>query len=743
MARYNTAPQTLELDGETTFSYAFTGGIISLTGTAGYTVTLVSPVFFPGSRQTFYNATDDMITIATPAGQFTGNGVTLGTTIDIPTNSTYQITSDGTDYVLTSALAGTTVFELPLITRDVLDANGPVELNPLDHNVEIKPTGTGTVDISPQSSVSIQPGGQVTIRPTGNLTLASASGSISLGEAGKPTAFPGNLDFTADGQTINMAPTGTGSVTIDPGGNTTIGAGGTLTISSDTLGSMSNVRIGASNPAQANFTSLGATGAVQFTANTASTSNTSGTLVVTGGLGVSGAIYGGSLQSTPIGSTTASSGAFTTLTANGATTFTANTAATNTTTGTVVVTGGIGASGAIYAGSIQNTPIGSSTANSGAFTSLTANSTVDFTGTTEATNATGDTGILRAEGGASIAKRVYSGGGFQGAIGNVTRSTGAFTTLTANSTVTFSPNNANVTLSPSGTGTVTLSPAGGGSINNMSIGATTASTGRFTSGTFTSNVSVAGVLDVASTIRHIGDTDTYISYGTNSIQLVTGNSAEVTIDTTGVRLGDTGNGYFQPVSGNYGSIQIDGGAHTGWEGYSIGGRVVFMHNNGTESGLYNDVDNEWMVQCNNNTWVRLHYNGSSKIETQNDGAQTSGIHRATGNIISNTSDARLKTNIENIPNALDKVLSLNGITYNWNENTPEDFDKEKTEVGLLAQEVQEVLPEIIHDAPFDRDLDGNSISGENYITLQYERVVPLLVEAIKELKAEINSLKGE
>jgi hypothetical protein len=738
MARYNTAPQTLEVTGETEFTYAFTGGIISLTGTPGYEVTMVSPVFFPGSRQTFYNATEDMITLSTAAGQITGNGVTLGTSVMIPTNSTYQLTSDGTNYVLTSALAGTTVFELPLTTNDVLNADGKVELNPLDNNVEIKPTGSGTVDISPQSSVSIQPGATATIRPTADLILASASGTVTLGEAGKALVLPGNLDFTAAGQIINLAPTGpSSSVTIDPGGNTIIGAGGTLTISSDTLGSMSNVRIGASNPAQANFTSLGATGAVTFTANTASSSTTSGTLVVTGGLGVSGAIYGGSLQSTPIGSTTASTGAFTTLTSNGATTFTANTAATNTTTGTLVVTGGIGASGAIYAGSIQNTPIGSSTANSGAFTSLTANSTVDFTGTTDATNNSGDTGTLRCEGGASIAKRVYSGGGFVGPIGNVSRSSGEFTSLSATSTVGFSPANANVTISPSGTGTVTMSPAGGGSINNMSIGATTRSTARFTS------CDVSGNLDVARYIRHTGDTNTYIDFEGDTISLYAGGSREVTINTTGVRLGDTGNAYIQPVSGNYGSLQIDGGAHGGWEGLSVGGRFVMMHDNSNGMGLYNDVDNHWILEHSRNAWTRLYYDSSNKLETKSDGVTTNGIHAATGNIISNTSDARLKTNIENIPNALEKVLSLNGVTYNWNEKTPAEFSKDKTEVGLIAQEVEAVLPEIIHNAPFDRDEADVSISGEDYKTLQYERVVPLLVEAIKELKQEINSLKGD
>lgn len=494
MARYNTAPQTLEVTGETTFSYAFTGGIISLTGTPGYTVTMVSPVFFPGSRQTFYNSTADMITISTAAGQITGNGVTLGTSIMIPTNSTYQLTSDGANYVLTSALAGTTVFELPLTTNALLNADGKVELNPLDNNVEIKPTGTGLVDISPQSSVSIQPGAQATIRPVGDLTLASSSGTITLGEAGKPTSFPGNLVFTADNQTINMSPGGTGSVTIDPGGNVTIGAGGTLTISSDTAGSISNMSIGATNPSTGAFTSVTAP-TITATSSGASTSTTSGALIVTGGLGVGGAIYAGSLQGAAVGSVSASTGAFTTLTSNNTTSFTQNAAATNTTTGTLRVTGGVGITGAIYAGSIQNTPIGNTSSNSGAFTTLTANSTVDITGTTEATDATGDTGILRVEGGASVAKRVYAGGGFQGAIGNVSRSSGAFTTLTANSTVTLSPA-ANVTLSPTGSGTVTLSPAGGGSINNMSVGATTASTGRFTSLTTTSNASIAGTLAV-------------------------------------------------------------------------------------------------------------------------------------------------------------------------------------------------------------------------------------------------------
>ena len=488
MARYNTAPQTLEVTGDQTFTYAFTGGIISLTGTTGYTVTLVSPVFFPGSKQTFFNATDGNITLETAAGQMTGNGVTIGTSLDIPKNSTYVLTSDGTNYVLTSALSGPTTFELPVTFNALLNADGKVELNPLDNNVEIKPTGTGLVDISPQSSVSIQPGAQATIRPVGNLTLGSSTGDVLIGDAGGTFTINGNIDLTGTNQTVVMSPTGTGTVTINPTGNASISSGATLSLSSTVAGTITNMSIGSSNPSTGSFTSVSSP-TILATSSGASTSTTSGALIVTGGLGVGGAIFATSMNGA-VGTGTAASGAFTSLSSNSTTAFTQNSAATNTTTGTLRVTGGVGVSGAIYAGSIQNTPIGSTSKSSGAFTTLTTNSTVDITGTTEATNATGDTGILRVEGGASIAKKVYSGGGF---IGNISGGTGSFTTLTASSTVTLSPG-ANVTLSPTGSGTVTLAPAGGGSINNMSIGASTASTGKFTTITTTSNVAITGNL---------------------------------------------------------------------------------------------------------------------------------------------------------------------------------------------------------------------------------------------------------
>ena len=121
-----------------------------------------------------------------------------------------------------------------------------------------------------------------------------------------------------------------------------------------------------------------------------------------------------------------------------------------------------------------------------------------------------------------------------------------------------------------------------------------------------------------------------------------------------------------------------------------------------------------------------------------------GAITATGDITAFSSDKRLKENYNQITNAVNKVMSLNGVTYNWNSlaNQLVGYDQTTRIVGLIAQELEAVLPEAVKLAPFDRDENGNSKSGENYKTIQYEKVVPLLVEAIKELKAEVDALKG-
>jgi hypothetical protein len=116
---------------------------------------------------------------------------------------------------------------------------------------------------------------------------------------------------------------------------------------------------------------------------------------------------------------------------------------------------------------------------------------------------------------------------------------------------------------------------------------------------------------------------------------------------------------------------------------------------------------------------------------------------ATGNITAYYSDKRLKTVSGKIENALDKVAQLSGVYYTNNSVAKSfGYDSDEVQVGVLAQDVEAVLPQIVKAAPFDLDEHGNSKSGENYKTVQYERLVPLLIEAINELRAEVKALKG-
>ena len=98
-----------------------------------------------------------------------------------------------------------------------------------------------------------------------------------------------------------------------------------------------------------------------------------------------------------------------------------------------------------------------------------------------------------------------------------------------------------------------------------------------------------------------------------------------------------------------------------------------------------------------------------------------------------TSDERLKENVKPLENALNKVSQLNGVEFDWKELTAEEkktiHGNEGHDVGVIAQEVEKVLPEVVTE----RDT--------GYKAVKYEKIVPLLIEAIKDLKAEIEELK--
>jgi len=114
-----------------------------------------------------------------------------------------------------------------------------------------------------------------------------------------------------------------------------------------------------------------------------------------------------------------------------------------------------------------------------------------------------------------------------------------------------------------------------------------------------------------------------------------------------------------------------------------------------------------------------------------DGSNTGDSIRVAGDIVAYYSDDRLKDRKGNIENALEKVLSLNGFYYEANQKAQELGYKKKMEVGVSAQEVEAILPELIKDAPI----------GQGYKTLDYGRLTPLLIEAIKEQQKQIEELK--
>jgi hypothetical protein len=114
-----------------------------------------------------------------------------------------------------------------------------------------------------------------------------------------------------------------------------------------------------------------------------------------------------------------------------------------------------------------------------------------------------------------------------------------------------------------------------------------------------------------------------------------------------------------------------------------------------------------------------------------------GSVNATGDITAfQTSDVRFKTNIKPIENALDKVSAIGGYSYDWTDAFLEMRGGENNyirrhDVGLLADEVENVLPEVV------------TLRNDGYKGINYEKTISLLVEAIKELKNEIDILKAE
>jgi hypothetical protein len=179
-----------------------------------------------------------------------------------------------------------------------------------------------------------------------------------------------------------------------------------------------------------------------------------------------------------------------------------------------------------------------------------------------------------------------------------------------------------------------------------------------------------------------------------------------------------------------GQIQIVGTAGTLRLGTNAGDFATLNYSGGGTSLL-----NEW---ASTSAFVDVRANGV--------GFRISGTGNATltGTLTQGVSDKRFKKNIKSINNPIEKLKSINGYTFEYDlDNKDLTFiPKEGIDIGVIAQEIQLVIPEAVSIAPSDRNVNGLSKSGKNYLTVNYEKIIPLLIESIKELKKEIDTLKN-
>lgn len=152
----------------------------------------------------------------------------------------------------------------------------------------------------------------------------------------------------------------------------------------------------------------------------------------------------------------------------------------------------------------------------------------------------------------------------------------------------------------------------------------------------------------------------------------------------------------------------------------------------------NDVSGVPSIEVEDNGLVKLApFGGNVCVGSTSDNGsgrlQVTGNFTATGEVTAYYSDERLKDFEGKVDNALDKIKSLNGYFYRENNVAKSlGYDNPNRQVGVSAQEVQSVLPEVVAPSPRDSE----------YLTVKYEKLVPLLIEAIKEQQEAIEKLSN-
>lgn len=253
-------------------------------------------------------------------------------------------------------------------------------------------------------------------------------------------------------------------------------------------------------------------------------------------------------------------------------------------------------------------------------------------------------------------------------------------------------------------------------------------------GTSSTNTTYTASGAVTLTGTNFTHTDTSSYAGTSAVarRYITGITVDtfghITAVTTGTETDQSfpdNNYYVNAMSFSSGTLTLtrtDGGTVT----QSLDGRYLTSH-----QSLSGYATESYVTS-------RGYITGYTEADTLNTvtgrGATTAntiqvGLLRSTGDVVAYySSDERLKDNISLIPNALDKVSKLRGVEFDWNDK--QDV-YQGHDVGVIAQDVQEVLPELVQER------------ADGYLAVKYEKMVGLLIESIKELKTEVDDLKQQ
>ena len=170
------------------------------------------------------------------------------------------------------------------------------------------------------------------------------------------------------------------------------------------------------------------------------------------------------------------------------------------------------------------------------------------------------------------------------------------------------------------------------------------------------------------------------------------------------------------------------------------GTDVILKDNGTEFGRFKIASSDFIIKSaiNNKDILFKGQDGGSTITAlqldMSEGGNAQFLKNisgsqieASGDVIAfGSSDERLKDNIQPISEPLYKLSKVGGYTFDWNDKQD---TYEGSDVGVIAQEIHKVLPEVVAE----RD--------NGYLGVKYEKIVPLLIESIKELKEEVDDIK--